>query len=189
MLPAPLAVALTLLREAVRALAFPLHALAYLLRRETAQRRSRELLAHWLTADDGDALEQFRRRMVRSGSGRPHVFLSAGEASGEAHATRLLRAVAASSPVPVCFTCFGGPELAAAGGDVIVPLSRHAIMGLSGVLKALPFLIGVHVRFLRLLRQDRPDLVVLVDYPGLHLVMARAARAAGVRVLHYIAPQ
>ncbi|MCK5945542.1 MAG: hypothetical protein KAI24_26365, partial [Planctomycetes bacterium] len=43
--------------------------------------------------------------------------------------------------------------------------------------------------FLRLLRDDPPDLVVLVDYPGLHLVMAKACKRRGVPVLHYIAPQ
>ncbi len=43
--------------------------------------------------------------------------------------------------------------------------------------------------YLRALRDDRPELVVLVDYPGLHLVMAEAARRRGIPVLHYVAPQ
>ena len=40
-----------------------------------------------------------------------------------------------------------------------------------------------------MLRDDPPDLVVLVDYPGLHLVMAKAAKRRNIPVLHYIAPQ
>jgi lipid-A-disaccharide synthase len=43
--------------------------------------------------------------------------------------------------------------------------------------------------FLEILRKDRPDLIVLIDYPGLHLVMAEAARRHGVPVVHYVAPQ
>ncbi|HLU40017.1 MAG TPA: lipid-A-disaccharide synthase [Planctomycetota bacterium] len=186
-MPIPLVVALTLLREALRALAFPLHAALYWLRRDAAQQRSREILAHWTSAADGEALSDFLAAHPPRRTDRPHVFLSAGEPSGEAHAVHLLRAVPVSARVR--WTCFGGPRMADAGGEVLVPLSNHAVMGVRGALRALPFLVRTFARFLRLLRDDRPDLVVLVDYPGLHLVMAKAARRAGVPVIHYIAPQ
>ena len=75
------------------------------------------------------------------------------------------------------------------GGTLLFPLSEHAIMGVSGVLRALPFIIRGLARYLRMLRDDPPDLVVLVDYPGLHLIMGRLARKRGIPVLHYIAPQ
>jgi len=188
-LPIPVAVALTLGREAVRALAMPLHALVYLLRREATRRRTRELLAHWQAVDTSDALATFLGRHPPRQTALPHVFVSAGEASGEMHAARMLQAVRARAAAPVRFSCFGGETLRAAGADLLVLLSQHAIMGISGVFKALPFLVSTYARFLRLLRDDRPDLVVLVDYPGLHLVLARAARRAGVPVIHYIAPQ
>ncbi|MBM4063397.1 MAG: lipid-A-disaccharide synthase, partial [Planctomycetes bacterium] len=53
----------------------------------------------------------------------------------------------------------------------------------------LPLLLRAFAAYLRLLRDDPPDLVVLVDYPGLHVVMAKAARRSGIPVLHYVAPQ
>jgi lipid-A-disaccharide synthase len=114
----------------------------------------------------------------------PHVFVSAGEASGEAHAARLVRALPG-----VRWSAFGGPALAAAGATVRVPLAETAVMGVRGVLAHLPLILRAFADYLRLLRDDRPDLVVLVDYPGLHVVMAKAAKKLRVPVLHYVAPQ
>jgi lipid-A-disaccharide synthase len=57
------------------------------------------------------------------------------------------------------------------------------------VLRTLPLILRAFTRYLRLLRDDPPDLVVLVDYPGLHLVMAKAAHRRRIPVLHYVAPQ
>ncbi|MEZ5965713.1 MAG: lipid-A-disaccharide synthase [Planctomycetota bacterium] len=190
MLPIPAVVALTLLREILRATAMPLHAALYLLRRDAAQRRAREWLAHWPAADTRDALPTFLRRHPPSRrTGRAHVFVSAGEASGEMHATRLLLEVNRAADGQARWTAFGGDSLRAAGAEVVVPLSQNAIMGIGGVLRAIPFLLRTFARYLRVLRYDRPDLVVLVDYPGLHLVMAKAARRAGIPVIHYVAPQ
>jgi lipid-A-disaccharide synthase len=62
-------------------------------------------------------------------------------------------------------------------------------MGFLGVLRQLPLILRAHATFLRLLRDDPPDLAVLVDFPGLHVVMAKACRRAGVPVLHFVAPQ
>jgi lipid-A-disaccharide synthase len=62
-------------------------------------------------------------------------------------------------------------------------------MGFTGVLRQLPLLLRAFTSYLRLLRDDPPDLVVLVDYPGLHVVMAKAAKRRKVPVLHYVAPQ
>ena len=86
-------------------------------------------------------------------------------------------------------SAFGGSALAAAGANVRFGLSEHAVMGVVGVLKQLPLILRAYADFVRLLRDDPPDLVVLVDYPGLHLVMAKACRRRSVPVLHYIAPQ
>ncbi len=58
-----------------------------------------------------------------------------------------------------------------------------------GVLRQLPLILRAFASYVRLLRDDPPDLVVLVDYPGLHVVMAKAARRRRIPVLHYVAPQ
>jgi lipid-A-disaccharide synthase len=182
-----LRVACTLLRELARALAAPLRLLAYLPFRHHWRRVAREVLeevAHDAPGDPTAALAGFfaRRRPQRDAT--PHVFVSAGEPSGEAHAARLVQAL----PEVRC-SAFGGPLLAAAGANVRVPLAEAAVMGVRGVLAHLPVILRAFADFLRLLRDDRPDLVVLVDYPGLHVVMAKACKRARVPVLHYVAPQ
>lgn len=183
-----LQVALVLLRELVRALLVPFRVLLYVPFRQHWRRVARDVLDTAATArpvePDVALRDFFARRKPRRGA-QPHLFLSAGEASGEAHGARLLQAL----PRPVRCTAFGGHVLEQAGADVRIALSDHAVMGVVGVLRQLPLILRAFAAFLRLLRDDPPDLVVLVDYPGLHVVMAKAAKRRGIPVLHYVAPQ
>lgn len=183
-----LQVALVLLREVLRTLLVPLRLLLYLPFRHHWRRVACDVLATAANAPIGDPREQlaafFAGRRAQRGD-RPHLFVSAGELSGENHAAKLVRAL----PATVRTTAFGGHVLAEAGADVRCQLSEHAVMGFFGVLKQLPLILRAFADYLRLLRDDPPDLVVLVDYPGLHVVMAKAAKRAGVPVLHYVAPQ
>lgn len=183
-----LQIALVLLREVLRALLVPLRVLLYVPRRRHWRAVAREVLAGAAAQgpeDPQQALAEFFARAKPAAGGRPHLFLSAGETSGEVHAAALLRAL----PRGVRCTAFGGHELERAGAEVRFPLSEHAVMGVVGVLRHLPRILAAFGAFLRLLRDDPPALVVLVDYPGLHVVMAKAARRAGIPVLHYVAPQ
>ncbi|MBL9079562.1 MAG: lipid-A-disaccharide synthase [Planctomycetes bacterium] len=183
-----LEVLLTLVREVLRTLLVPLRLGAYLPTRHRWRRVAREVLdaaAHEPPPAAETALQEFFASRRPDRGARPHLFVSAGEASGEAHAARLVRALGGSLRV----TAFGGQPLAAAGADVRFQLSEHAVMGIAGVLRQLPLILRAFAAYLRLLRDDPPDLVVLVDYPGLHLVMAKAARRRKVPVLHYVAPQ
>lgn len=183
-----LAVAGTLLREVLRALLVPLRLLGYLPRRHHWRAVARAVLdaaAHGPPADPQRALAAFFAARRPSRGDRPHLFVSAGEASGEAHAAALVRALGAG----VRTTAFGGQPLADAGAGLRVHLSEHAVMGVRGVLRQLPLILRAYTDFLRLLRDDPPDLVVLVDYPGLHVVMAKACRRRRIPVLHYVAPQ
>jgi len=181
-------VLLTLLREVLRALTTPFRLLAYLPSRHRWRQAARDTLdaaAHEPPLATEDALHEFFAKRRPDVGARPHLFVSAGEASGEGHAARLVRAL----PPGLRVTAFGGEPLAAAGADVRFHLSDHAVMGVRGVLRQLPLILRAFASYLRLLRDDPPDLVVLVDYPGLHVVMAKAARRRRVPVLHYVAPQ
>ncbi|MFT6081680.1 MAG: lipid-A-disaccharide synthase [Planctomycetota bacterium] len=182
-----LTVVATLLRELVRAFSSPFRLLAYLPFRHKWRQRATEALeaAAKQAGCDDEALAQFYAcRRPRRGE-QPHLFVSAGEASGELHAARLVKAL----PDDLRVTAFGGSQLTAAGANVTFGLSEHAVMGVVGVLQQLPLILRAFAAYLRMLRNDPPDLIVLVDYPGLHLVMAKAAKRRKIPVLHYIAPQ
>lgn len=116
------------------------------------------------------------------------VVLSCGDASGEAHAVRLLKELRSIYP-QVELHGFGGQELAAEGMQVWQPLADLNVMGFRDVLAQLPLFFGCVHRFAQELRDHPPDLVVLVDYPGLNRHLLRVAKRAGVPVVHYIAPQ
>lgn len=118
----------------------------------------------------------------------PRVYVSAGEPSGDRHAAAMVEALRSAAP-QVRVEAMGGPHLAASGAVVRHRMEEYSVIGFTEILGAIPR----HGRLLRALsaefRQGRYDLVILVDYPGFHLLVARAARRAGVPVLYYIAPQ
>jgi lipid A disaccharide synthetase len=118
----------------------------------------------------------------------PRIFISAGEPSGDLHAAGVVRALRDRYPDAV-IEALGGPQMEAAGATIRYPMEGLAAFGLVEVVTKL----GAHLRLLRALKADfqagRYDLVILVDYPGFHVRVAEAARAAGTKVLYYIAPQ
>lgn len=118
----------------------------------------------------------------------PRIFMSAGEPSGDLHGAGVIRALRARAP-GARIEAFGGPRMAEAGADVRYHMEALAAFGTAEIVWKLP----AHVRLYRQLeegfREKRWDLVILIDYPGFHLRVARAARRAGIPVLYYIAPQ
>ncbi|HEX5009825.1 MAG TPA: lipid-A-disaccharide synthase [Planctomycetota bacterium] len=118
----------------------------------------------------------------------PHLVLSAGDTSGDQHAARLLRRLQQLLP-GLSAEGLGGPELAAAGCTLHEDLVRESIFGISGAVKAVPHLLGVLRRTAGILDARRPDAVIIVDYPGLNLYVARLAAARGIPVIYFVAPQ
>ncbi len=193
-MPIPLVVAWTLARELLRAVVFPLHLLAFLPRRRRLQQRTAAALQQDAAPAPADVLSALADRVTSQPRRTGHVLLSCGEASGEGHLLHLVDAVTAAvaatpDRAPPRFSAFGGDRLRARGVPVHFDLSSQAIFGVAGVFKALPRILRAVATFLRVLRDDRPDLVVLIDYPGLHVVFAEAAQRRGIPVLHYVAPQ
>ena len=118
------------------------------------------------------------------------MMIVAGEASGDAHAASLVRALGERSP-QTRFQLFGatGREMRAAGVESVVQSDDLSILGLAEIGRALPRFWRAY-RALRLAaEQRRPDAVVLVDWPDFNLRLARALRRSGLRVIYYISPQ
>ena len=116
------------------------------------------------------------------------VMIVAGEASGDLHGANLVTALRQLNP-EVTFFGIGGTNMRTAGVDTRVDLSELAVMGLVEVLLHYRRLRGILRQMQVLLREERPDLLITVDYPGFNLRLAKTARALGIKVLHYISPQ
>ncbi|HWG36186.1 MAG TPA: lipid-A-disaccharide synthase [Terriglobales bacterium] len=112
----------------------------------------------------------------------------AGEASGDAHAAELISELRGRHPNLRFFGC-GGPQMAAAGCELLVSTDDLAVMGLVEVLRHLPRLHALLRRLRRALRDRRPAAVILVDFPDFNLRLAASARAAGIPAIYFISPQ
>jgi len=114
------------------------------------------------------------------------ILIIAGEASGDLHGAGVAEQLRALRP-GVSLVGMGGERMAAAGVQLFE--RAEGVVGFVEVLRHLP----AHLRLLRTvkahLRSGRVGLIILIDYPGFNLRVARAARDAGVPVLYYITPQ
>ena len=118
---------------------------------------------------------------------RGRVFVVAGEPSGDRLAAGVVRALRRRDP-GVEVRGFGGAELAAAGARLDHDLASDAVMGFFAVVAAAPRIVRLWNRYLRILDEERPDAVLLVDYPGFNIRAANAARARGIPVAWYVVP-
>lgn len=116
------------------------------------------------------------------------LFVSAGEPSGDLHASNLIRTVLAQDP-DTQITALGGALSRAAGADLLYPLAEHAVMGFRAVWAKLPKFFHVANLAEHHIRTARPDAVVLIDYPGFHIEFARRVRAYGVPTYFFVPPQ
>jgi lipid-A-disaccharide synthase len=123
-------------------------------------------------------------------SGNLRLMIVAGEASGDAHAASLVRALRERAP-GVNFEFFGatGREMRAAGVESIVATDDLAITGLLEIGGALAKFWRAYRTLKRAGTERVPDALVLVDWPDFNLRLARFFRRRGVRVIYYISPQ
>lgn len=127
--------------------------------------------------------------MTSGGERRRRVWIVAGEPSGDAQAARLAAALARlDSRLELRGVC--GPRLRAAGVDAMADIAELSVMGVSEVVGALGRVRGVYRRIVAALDgPERPDLLILVDFPEFNLLVAKAAKRRGVKVLYYVSPQ
>jgi lipid-A-disaccharide synthase len=115
------------------------------------------------------------------------LLLSAGEASGDMYAARL--AAALRQRLDVALFGMGGPQMRAAGVDIVTDYSEVAVVGITEVLKRLPSLIRAMRHLVDEAQRRQPPLAILTDFPGFHLRLARKLRRKGICNVYYICPQ
>ena len=116
------------------------------------------------------------------------IFFSVGEPSGDLHGANLIRELRARHG-GLQAVGFGGPKMAEAGCELHEDLTRLAVMWFARVLLNIHRFYGLLRHAKRYFRQQRPDAVVLIDYPGFNWHIARAAKRAGIPVFYYGTPQ
>src|SRR3954464_13181035 len=119
-------------------------------------------------------------RFSSSGS-QVDVLIIAGEHSGDEHAATMVRELRAKNPA-VNVAALGGPQLAAAGAQLLYDLTASSVVGLVEVLKNYGFFKALLEETLRWIVEYRPRAVCFVDYPGLNLRLAKALRERGLSV-------
>jgi lipid-A-disaccharide synthase len=116
------------------------------------------------------------------------IFFSVGEPSGDLHGANLIRELRQRCP-GVEAVGYGGPQMAAAGCELHADLTVLAVMWFARVLVNLHKFWSLMRRADRYFRDERPDAVVLIDYPGFNWWIARCAKARGIPVFYYTPPQ
>jgi lipid-A-disaccharide synthase len=116
------------------------------------------------------------------------VLIVAGEASGDLHGAGVVRELKMRNKHVEVFG-IGGDRMQREGMELVYHVKELSFMGFVEVLKHLPLIRSVGKTLEMLLKFKRPDVVLLIDYPGFNLRFARTAKKQGIRVVYYISPQ
>jgi len=122
----------------------------------------------------------------------PGIFISAGEASGEHYGALIvtaLRAQLAARGESAQIFGMGGARMEEAGLERIVRAEEMAVMGLTEVLRHLPHIYGQYRKLKREIRACRPQVAILIDFPGFHFVLAKFLHGEGIPVVYFVSPQ
>ncbi|KAF0220707.1 MAG: lipid-A-disaccharide [Geobacteraceae bacterium] len=116
------------------------------------------------------------------------IMIVAGEASGDLHGANLVKEALKAAP-HLSFFGIGGPRMREAGVETLVDASEMAVVGLVEVVAHFDVIFHAYTTLKRIIRNDPPDLLILIDYPDFNLRLAKLAKSAGIKVLYYISPQ
>ncbi len=114
----------------------------------------------------------------------------AGEASGDAHAAKLVEAMRSNSP-ETDFEFFGatGAKMRAANVETIVNADNLSIVGLPEIARALPMFLKTFQKLKRAAIERKPDVVILVDFPDFNLKLAKSLHKRNFKIVYYVSPQ
>ena len=119
------------------------------------------------------------------------LMIIAGEPSGDAHASSLVKALQATVDDQAELKFFGatGPLMRAAGVESVVQSDELSIVGLLEIGRALPGFWRAYKALINAALSRKPDAVILVDWPDFNLRIARALHKRGLKIIYYISPQ
>lgn len=115
-------------------------------------------------------------------------YIIAGEASGDLHGSNLIKEIK-KLDTNAAIRCWGGDKMQAAGGDLVKHYRDLAFMGFTEVLMNLRTIFRNLAFCKEDILQNKPDTIILIDYPGFNLRIARWAKEQNLKVIYYISPQ
>lgn len=116
------------------------------------------------------------------------IMISVGEASGDLHGASLAKALKQLAPDIAVFG-MGGQAMRDAGVDIVYDIADINVMGFVEVIKNLPRLFRLKDSLAALMAAEKPDVLVVIDYPDFNMRLAKAAKKQGISVVYYISPQ
>ncbi|MES2429441.1 MAG: lipid-A-disaccharide synthase [Bacteroidota bacterium] len=117
-----------------------------------------------------------------------HYYIISGEASGDLHGSNLIKELQQLDAV-IELRCWGGDKMKATGATLVKHYSELAFMGFTEVIKNLPTILR-NIKFCKKdILEFKPDALILIDYPGFNLRIAKWAKQQGLKVIYYISPQ
>lgn len=122
----------------------------------------------------------------------PTIFISAGEASGEHYGALLIEALKkqlAATGQTARFVGMGGDRMVAAGLERVVRSEDMAVMGITEIVRHLPSIYAGFRKLKQSVRERRPDVAVLIDFPDIHFKLAKELHRMGVPVVFFVSPQ
>jgi len=119
---------------------------------------------------------------------RPHILIVAGEASGDIHAAHLVDEIKKLDP-EVTFSGLGGIHMKNSGVEIYHDLTKLAVVGFWEVLNHYGEFKKIFDSFLKKAKEIKPACVILIDYPGFNLRLAKKLKEQHIKVIYYISPQ
>ena len=110
------------------------------------------------------------------------ILIIAGEASGDLHGANLVKALREQDP-SVDVYGVGSRNMREAGVHMLADASTISVVGATEVLTHIGAIYGVYAKLKRFLREERPDLLILIDFPDFNIMTGKAARKLGIPVL------
>lgn len=115
------------------------------------------------------------------------IMLSAGEASGDLHGANLAEALKAVDP-QIELIGMGGEQMRKAGVRIVYDIKNLGVIGIGEIIKKIPFFYKLRNFLVNTMKEEKPDALVCIDYPGFNMKLIEKAKEAGIPVIYYILP-
>lgn len=115
------------------------------------------------------------------------IMLSAGEASGDLHGANLAEALKAVDS-QVELIGMGGEQMRKAGVRIVYDIKNLGVIGIGEIIKKIPFFYKLRTFLVNTMKEEKPDALVCIDYPGFNMKLIEKAKEAGILVIYYILP-